>query len=119
MEDSQDEVFLIIDAMDECPVKDHDGRSSLLEFIEQLSSKHPSKLHILATSRPEPDIRSRLEQYLNVDLEIGLAGDVETFVRDQISKGRLSRWDESVKERALNKLLDIGERHVLMISKFI
>jgi len=44
---------------------------------------------------------------------------VEIFVHDQISKGRLSKWDKSVKERALNKLLDIGERHVLMTSKFL
>ncbi|KAJ5589982.1 protein kinase domain family protein [Penicillium hetheringtonii] len=97
LEDSQDKVFLIIDAMDECPVKDHDGRSSLLEFIEQLLSKHPSKLHILATSRPEPDIRSRLEQYLNVDLEIG---------RFRWADLQIKRLQESKNEAAFNKALD-------------
>ncbi|OQE19034.1 hypothetical protein PENSTE_c016G01255 [Penicillium steckii] len=110
LEESQDESFLIFDALDECPAIEHDGRSSLLEFIECLSAKHSSKLHILATSRPEPDIRSRFEQFTSVDLELGLGGDVENFVRDRISHGRLSRWDESAKERALKKLLDLKER---------
>lgn len=117
LEHSQEETFLILDAMDECPAVDYDGRSFLLDFIEQLSGKHPLKLHILATSRPEPDIRSRLEQYESFDLESGLGGDVEIFVRNQISHGKLSRWGESAKKRALEKLLDIEERHVAMIRK--
>lgn len=118
LETSPGESFLIIDAMDECPVSEHDGRDSLLKFIEELSAKHPSKLHILATSRPEPDIRSRLEQSESVDIELGLVGDVETFVCDQISHGRLSEWDEPRKQRALEKLLDIPERYVAMANKF-
>ncbi|KAJ5726568.1 uncharacterized protein N7483_007925 [Penicillium malachiteum] len=70
LEDSQGKSFLILDAMDECPATEHEGRSSLLEFMEDLSRKHPSKLHILATSRPEPDIRLMLKQYESVDLRL-------------------------------------------------
>ncbi|PYH73951.1 uncharacterized protein BO88DRAFT_484802 [Aspergillus vadensis CBS 113365] len=110
LESSQGEVFLILDALDECPATGDDGRSSLLQFIVELLGKHQSKMHILATSRPEPDIRSRLELYQSVDLETGLGQDVETFVRDQVAHGRLREWGESVKKRTLEKLLDIPER---------
>ncbi|GLB11572.1 hypothetical protein AtubIFM57258_008442 [Aspergillus tubingensis] len=110
LESSQGEVFLILDALDECPATGDDGRSSLLQFIVELLGKHQSKMHILATSRPEPDIRSRLERFQSVDLETGLGQDVETFVRDQVAHGRLREWGESVKKRTLEKLLDIPER---------
>ncbi|GLA95787.1 hypothetical protein AtubIFM61612_008635 [Aspergillus tubingensis] len=110
LESSQGEVFLILDALDECPATGDDGRSSLLQFIEEMLEKHQSKMHILATSRPEPDIRSRLERYQSVDLEIGLGQDVETFVRAQVAHGRLREWGESVRKRTLERLLDIPER---------
>ena len=117
LETSQGELFLILDALDECPAK-HDERRSLLQFLEELLGKHRAKLHILATSRPEPDIRSRLEQYQSVNLETGLGEDVETFVRAQVAHGRLCEWDESVKKRTLERLLDIPERYVALINKY-
>ncbi|OJZ87121.1 hypothetical protein ASPFODRAFT_44747 [Aspergillus luchuensis CBS 106.47] len=110
LETSQGEFFLILDALDECPATGDNERSSLLQFLEELLKKHQTKLHILATSRPEPDIRSRLEQYQRVDLEAGLSGDVETFVRAQVAHGRLCEWGESLKKRTLERLLDIPER---------
>ncbi|RAH65650.1 uncharacterized protein BO66DRAFT_423324 [Aspergillus aculeatinus CBS 121060] len=109
LEASEGQFFLILDALDECPAKNGE-RGLLLPFLEDLLKKHRTKLHILATSRPEPDIRSRLEQYQSVNLEAGLAKDVETFVRAQVSDGRLSAWDDSIKERTLEKLLEIPER---------
>ncbi|RAK79543.1 uncharacterized protein BO72DRAFT_425227 [Aspergillus fijiensis CBS 313.89] len=109
LETFEGQFFLILDALDECPAKNGE-RGLLLPFLEDLLKKHRTKLHILATSRPEPDIRSRLEQYQSVNLEAGLAEDVETFVRAQVSHGRLRAWDDSIKERTLKKLLDIPER---------
>ncbi|PYI34344.1 hypothetical protein BP00DRAFT_390371 [Aspergillus indologenus CBS 114.80] len=109
LETSQGHFFLILDALDECPAKAGE-RGSLLRFLEELLERHRAKLHIIATSRPEPDIRSRLEQYQCVNLETGLAEDVEAFVRAQVAHGRLCEWDESVKTRTLEKLLDIPER---------
>ncbi|RAH85853.1 hypothetical protein BO86DRAFT_354734 [Aspergillus japonicus CBS 114.51] len=109
LETSQGHFFLILDALDECPAKAGE-RGSLLRFLEGLWERHQAKLHIIATSRPEPDIRSRLKQYQCVNLETGLAEDVEAFVRAQVAHGRLCEWDESVKTRTLEKLLDIPER---------
>ncbi|PYI24076.1 hypothetical protein BO99DRAFT_478635 [Aspergillus violaceofuscus CBS 115571] len=109
LESSRGHFFLILDALDECPAKAGE-RGSLLRFLEELLERHRAKLHIIATSRPEPDIRSRLEQYLCVNLETGLAEDVEAFVRAQVAHGRLCEWDESIKTRTLERLLDIPER---------
>lgn len=51
-----DEVFIILDALDEC--KD---REKLLEDIEQIVGWELEKLHILATSRREKDIEEGLD----------------------------------------------------------
>ncbi|XHG01776.1 hypothetical protein AWENTII_005149 [Aspergillus wentii] len=110
IENFQGEFFLVFDALDECPATGHAERSFLLESLQGLMAKHPSKMHILATSRPEPDIRSKLEKYQNVNLEIGLVEDVETFVRAQVSHGRLCEWGASIQKQILEKLLDIPER---------
>ncbi|KAI9040201.1 uncharacterized protein KD926_008525 [Aspergillus affinis] len=112
LETSQGGFFLLLDALDECPSTDHDERSSLLQFLEEHLGRHRAKIHILATSRLEPDIRPRMERYQSVSLETGLEEDVETFVRAQVVHGKLSEWGESVKKRTLEKLLDIPERYV-------
>jgi hypothetical protein len=49
-----DQVFLVLDAMDECK-KDH--REGLLPYIVQLSQRAPGKLNLFVTSRPEGDIQ--------------------------------------------------------------
>ncbi|CAI7627297.1 unnamed protein product [Penicillium bialowiezense] len=109
LDTSDCEFFLVLDALDECPTKEHDGRSLLLQFLKGLVERHRAKIHVLVTSRPEPDIRSKLEQYPSVNLESGLRDDVETFVRAQVSHGRLSKWEESIQNLTLERLLDIPE----------
>lgn len=48
-----DEVFLVIDALDEC---DKEIRQEFLPYICSLFDQCPGKLKTLVTSRPEPDI---------------------------------------------------------------
>lgn len=117
IENFQGEFFLVFDALDECPAARNDERRTLLGFLEGLMVKHPSKMHILATSRPEPDIRSKLEKHQNVNLETGLVEDVETFVRAQVSHGRLCEWGASIQKQILEKLLDIPERYVYLVHE--
>lgn len=49
-----DQVFLVIDAMDECK---KDYRKSLLVYIVRIFQSSPRKLKLFVTSRPEPDIK--------------------------------------------------------------
>jgi hypothetical protein len=51
------EVFIVMDALDECPqTTDRLERKELLGRIRTLLGKHSNNLHILATSRPGRDI---------------------------------------------------------------
>ncbi|KNG88866.1 hypothetical protein ANOM_003719 [Aspergillus nomiae NRRL 13137] len=105
------EMFLVLDALDECP--ERSGRSErkvLLSLLAGLNESHKNKLHILATSRPEQDIRATLERFPTVDLEAQLSDDVETFVRTEVSNGRLRDFEESKRARALDQLLRTRDR---------
>lgn len=96
------EIFLVLDALDECPERSRQNeRKELLSLLVGLNEHHKNKLHILATSRPEQDIRAKLGRFLTVDLEAKLAEDVETFVRTEISNGRLVKF-----QHMQNRILD-------------
>lgn len=112
------DVFIIFDALDECPQKSgQKERKQLLEFIEQLLENHRDKLHLVVTSRPEPDIREKLEKYRCVNLEGGLSDDVETFVDAELETGKLSKWDQDIRNRIKAGLVGVSERFVIFFSK--
>ena len=60
---NQGPVFLIVDALDECP--DNTGmpspREQVLDLVKHLVVMCKNNLHICVTSRPEIDIRTTLE----------------------------------------------------------
>ncbi|KAB8256694.1 hypothetical protein BDV32DRAFT_153089 [Aspergillus pseudonomiae] len=105
------EMFLVLDALDECPERSgRNERKVLLSLLAGLNASHKNKLHILATSRPEQDIRATLERFPTVDLEAQLSEDVETFVRTEVSNGRLRDFEGSKRARALDQLLRTRDR---------
>ncbi|KAJ5633790.1 hypothetical protein N7528_001632 [Penicillium herquei] len=107
------DLFVVFDALDECPQEPKRERDSLLRFIEDLMKKHQEKLHLLATSRPEPDVLEKLQNYRAFDLEAHLGEDVEKFVKTQLKHGKLKRWQSAkqpILESIENRLLDIPER---------
>ncbi|KAJ5995824.1 hypothetical protein N7481_002801 [Penicillium waksmanii] len=111
LRDLEGQVFLVLDALDECPnAPGRYQRNFALDFLLKLQASHPTKLHILATSRPEPDIRSRFEGCRTLDLEMKLGGDVETFVRAQVAGGPIKEFDSSIQNKVIEKLLDTPER---------
>ena len=106
------EMFLVLDALDECPERSaRNERKTLLSLLLGLNERHGDKLHILATSRSEQDIRATLERFPTVDLEAQLAEDVETFVRAEVSTGRLRDLEEDKKVRTLERLLRTRDRY--------
>jgi hypothetical protein len=113
--DNFGEVFIVIDALDECPqMVDQREREKLLNLIRNLLSKHSKNLHILATSRPEPDIHSELKSYLNVNIGGVIDGDVKLFVKNAIYLGGLKVWDDNIKKYIEKKLLEVEERCATM-----
>ncbi|KAK6823452.1 hypothetical protein RU639_005823 [Aspergillus parasiticus] len=106
-----DRLFLIIDALDECPDNEVHERDLLFQVLKGLIDEHGKKIHLLATSRYEENIRCHLEESLKIDLEYRMNNDVETFVRDALDHGKLSRWkkEKGVNDQILAKLLDTKE----------
>ncbi|GAQ10062.1 hypothetical protein ALT_7383 [Aspergillus lentulus] len=104
-------VYLIFDALDECPVNAYSKeRRSLLSLLTGLLERYRSKVHILATSRAEQDIKEKLEVFCKIDLEARLADDVKTFVTTSIAQPPLKRLNENIKGLIQEKLLSSKER---------
>ncbi|CAG8371455.1 unnamed protein product [Penicillium salamii] len=107
--DMPSDVFLILDALDECPT-DIKERQQLLSLLIGLAEAHRKNIHILATGRPEQDIKAAMEKFSSVDLEKKLARDVEFFVRAALEKEYLQQADEEIKTSIVKALLDTEER---------
>jgi hypothetical protein len=93
-------VFIIIDALDECAKVGE--REDLLAMILNMKSRSLSSLHLLVTSRPEPDIKEALLPLLTipaipvegspVDFDIGL------YVSWQLANDpKLKKWLPHIK----------------------
>ncbi|RAL12829.1 uncharacterized protein BO97DRAFT_450808 [Aspergillus homomorphus CBS 101889] len=108
IDSSSADVFFVFDALDECPAEIRERR--LLAFLDGLTRRHATKLHLLATSRPEPDIHGILMQHKSFGLEDTLGDDVERFVQEKLKTGKLSRWEDSILEKIRKQLQDVPER---------
>ena len=109
----EQEVYVVIDALDECPEKaDHAERQDLLNQITELLSEHNENFHLLATSRKEVDIQGSLQALATTKLDIQTAfrGDIELFVENSLEEvPRLARWSSEIKAEIKSTLLQIGE----------
>ena len=77
---SHEEVFCIIDALDEC---NEDLRWELVEKLETLGPK----LRVLVTSRYLDSIAEELEEYHRFEIKANKA-DIELFIEHQIRRNR-------------------------------
>lgn len=107
------EIFVVIDALDECPEKaDHANRQDLLNQIVELLSEQNRNLHLIATSRKEVDIQESLQAVATAKLDIQTAfrGDIELFVKNSLERERLlARWSTQIKAEVKSTLLLVGE----------
>jgi hypothetical protein len=89
--------FLIFDALDECrEVK------NLMKKIAEIKRWELPGMHILATSRREPDITKAMDALArSICLEIqSVDEDIKTFVKQSFrSDGRLERWTGDTKAK--------------------
>ena len=85
-------VYLIMDALDECP-KDCDARQRVLERIERLTQE-ASNLKIFATSRELPAIRESMEALGSQLLRIATSSvdaDIQFWIANRLSSDRSFR----------------------------
>lgn len=82
-------VYLLIDALDECP-EDHETRQSVLARIEKLTQDAPN-LKILTTSRELPVIRDSMTALGPKPICVATSGvnaDIRLYVVSQLSGDR-------------------------------
>ena len=105
------EIFLIIDALDECP--NFSGtpstREEVLELIEELVDLELPNVHVCVTSRPEIDIRTVLEPLTSLKIslhdEIGQKEDIVEYINSIVRSDRsMRRWNEEDKQLVVDTL---------------
>jgi len=102
-----EDVFIIIDALDECP-KDNERRE-LLKLIRDIKSWSLPNLHLLGTSRQELDIKDELTPLLT-SLAIPIQGfevesDIKLYIASELATdSKLRKWSSDVKVEIENTL---------------
>jgi hypothetical protein len=89
--------FIVIDAIDEC-----EARHRLIEVIEEIVSWNLEQLHLLATSRREPDIEAFFTRISSHECHMDLAtvnDDIRWHVQESIKMDpRLKRWPAEIQD---------------------
>ncbi|KZP12265.1 hypothetical protein FIBSPDRAFT_985824 [Athelia psychrophila] len=102
--DSFDDVYILIDSLDECS-----ERKDLLSWVRLMTSRASGKLHMMATSRTEPDIGKSLRSVVGL-LDVSVIGsaikaDIGTFLDTKLAA--IEDWNEpGLKELVKDSLLD-------------
>jgi hypothetical protein len=107
-------VSLVFEALDEYPEHQSPGRSTLLDTIEDIRTSSQAGLHLIVTSRREPDIRKALQPVacFSVSVDQALESDVEKFVDHALGQEPIRRWGPELSYLATQKLLHSEERYV-------
>ena len=109
----QQPVYLIIDALDECP--DTSGmpssREQVLDFVKEFVELSFSNLRLCVTSRPEIDIRRALESLTSLRVSLheqsGQRQDIVDYVTSVVqSDAKMSRWRDEEKNLVIETLSD-------------
>lgn len=106
------QTFLVIDALDECPISDeNDSRNKVLALLTELSEWALPNLHILVTSRKEPDIDEALTPLLNlssISIQTNqIQPDIHRYIKSQLASDPvLKKWSSLIKEEIEETLIE-------------
>ena len=107
----QSPIFLIVDALDECPSTSAltSPRKEVLVFLEDLIELQIPNLRICVTSRPEVDIMTVLEpltfRSISLHNESGQMEDIENYIESVVNNSRkMRRWSPEHKQRVIDVL---------------
>ena len=107
--DRTGEIFIIIDALDECPVRMGE-REELLKGLVSIKDFNLPNLHLLVTSRREVDISKTLSHILT-EPPFGIQNsevdqDIQIHVRSEVTNNpKLSKWPHSIREEIEKELV--------------
>ena len=107
----QPPIFLIVDALDECPNTSSlsSPREKVLILLEDLVDSQHLNLRICITSRPEADIKPVLEpltfRSLSLHDEVGQKEDIENYIKSIVHTNRkMRRWKPDHKQLVIDVL---------------
>ncbi|CZR42829.1 uncharacterized protein FPRO_10132 [Fusarium proliferatum ET1] len=101
-------VFIVVDALDECPVLDGE-RPKLLNCLRRIIASMSDNLHIFCTSRAEPDIHMAIDKLLDarsktaIDLtenQVGLDRDMRLYIDSVLGTEMYCWWSDDVMAKA-------------------
>jgi len=94
------EVWIILDALDECRERKGPPTEGLLSWIKDFLSSEQRNVHLLTTSRPEQDIMSGLNKFIydgsTVPIQSDLiTNDIRAYVRKRVREDEgFKRWQD-------------------------
>jgi len=104
-------VYLIIDALDECPIISSlsTPRDRVLILVGELIDSQVPKLRICVTSRPETDIKSVLSPLTFHSISLhdttGQMEDIKTYIKSVVNTDRMMRrWNAADKQLVIEAL---------------
>lgn len=112
-------VYILIDALDECP--EPTRYSQLYTFLNELVSLGIGGLRLLMTSQPLEDIRAGLTSILQSGLRISLhdvaaqSADLELYISDRLSN---FKWPDEIKDEARSALISKADGMSVISSAF-
>ena len=107
----QPPVYLIIDALDECPITTSlsSPRDRVLMLVVELVDSQVPNLRICVTSRPETDIKSALDplafRSISLHDESGQMEDINNYITSVVSTDRMMRkWKSADRQLVIEVL---------------
>ncbi|KAF7982264.1 hypothetical protein HWV62_29505 [Athelia sp. TMB] len=98
-----DSTYIVIDALDECITK-----TDLLKWIRSVTAENSTKLHLMFTSRPEPDIEHGLAALSNIHkVFVGhqsTLGDIDAYLNARLQSTEMDKWCEPEKQEVKSTL---------------
>jgi hypothetical protein len=92
------EVWLVLDALDECRTRKGPSTEGLLSWIREVLNSERGNVHLLVTSRPEQDIESEIMEFAHIDDVVPIqssliTNDIRAYVRTRVREDNgLKRW---------------------------
>ena len=92
------EVWLVLDALDECRIRKGLWTEGLLSWIREILNSEQRNVHLLVTSRPEQDIEVGIMEFAHNDDIVPIQSslitdDISAYVRTRVRDDNgLKRW---------------------------
>ena len=109
----QGRVYIIIDALDECPATNVSGRPSareeVLELINEVASSKFPNVHLCVASRPEIDVVRFLRPLKPLEIslhdEVGQQNDVVRYIKSTVlSNSKTKGWNDEESQLIIDTL---------------